>query len=138
MWEYEHSATAEVTAEAVWKLYVDTASWSIWDTGIVGLALDGPFVPGTTGKLTPKGQDPVIITLVEVEENRSFIDEANLGGIVLRAIHRLEPLADGRTRITHRIEITGPAADTLGPQIGPAVTAGVPETIATLARLASA
>ncbi|MCK9874626.1 SRPBCC family protein [Frankia sp. Ag45/Mut15] len=138
MWEYEHSATVEVSAEAVWKLYTNPESWGTWDSGIVGLTLDGPFVPGTTGKLTPKGQDPVTITLVEVVENRSFIDETNLGGIVLRAIHRLEPVDGGRTRITHRIEITGPEADTLGPQIGPAVTAGVPETITTLARLAAA
>jgi hypothetical protein len=51
-------------------------------------------------------------------------------------MHRLERLDDDRTRITYRTEITGPAADELGPQVGPAITADFPETMAALVRAA--
>lgn len=40
--------------------------------------------------------------------------------------------------MTYRLEITGPAADETGPQVGPAITADFPETIAALVRLAEA
>jgi hypothetical protein len=34
--------------------------------------------------------------------------------------------------VTYRMEITGPAADTLGPEIGPQISADFPETMAAL------
>jgi len=37
----------------------------------------------------------------------------------VRTIHRVERLDQGRARVTYRMEISGPDADTLGPQIGP-------------------
>ena len=51
-------------------------------------------------------------------------------------MHRLEPAAGGRTRIIYRTEITGPAADQAGPELGPAITADFPEVLASLAKLA--
>ena len=55
-----------------------------------------------------------------------------------RTAHRLERLDGGGTRVTYRMEITGPAADEMGPQVGPAITADFPETMAALVALALA
>ncbi|WP_167391697.1 hypothetical protein [Streptomyces humi] len=41
-----------------------------------------------------------------------------------------------RTRVTYRMEITAPDGDELGPQIRPAATAALPETMAALVKLA--
>jgi hypothetical protein len=49
-------------------------------------------------------------------------------------VHRLVPEADG-TRIVYRTEITGPDADQVGPQLGPAITADFPDVLAKLAAL---
>jgi hypothetical protein len=40
--------------------------------------------------------------------------------------------------VTYRMEITGPAADTLGPEIGPQISGDFPEVLERLARLAEA
>jgi hypothetical protein len=42
----------------------------------------------------------------------------------------------GMTRITYRTEITGSAADQVGPQLGPAITADFPDVLAALVHLA--
>jgi hypothetical protein len=60
---------------------------------------------------------------------------AALGEITLRFSHTLEPLESGGTKVTHRLEITGPAAGSAGPELGPAITEDFPEAMdALLAR----
>jgi hypothetical protein len=78
--------------------------------------------------------------LAWVGEGRGFEDETEVPGaeVVVRVRHSLEPLAAGGTRITYRATVEGPAADALGPEIGPAVTADFPEVIAALAARAEA
>jgi hypothetical protein len=61
-----------------------------------------------------------------------FVDEADLGEIVVRTIHRVEELDQGRRRVMYRMEITGSAADTLGPQIGPEISGDFPQVLAAL------
>jgi hypothetical protein len=65
-----------------------------------------------------------------------FTDEMNADNFTVRTTHRLEQTAAGITRITYRTEITGPAADQVGPQLGPAITADFPQVLATLVELA--
>ena len=50
----------------------------------------------------------------------------------------MQPLEGGGTKVTHRLEITGPAADQVGPELGPAITEDFPEALdALLARATS-
>jgi uncharacterized protein YndB with AHSA1/START domain len=137
MWEYEHSIEADVTPQSVWQLYTDSTTWPEWDYGIELVELDGPFADGSTGRITPRGRDTIPFTVVDVTENVSFTDETAFDGIVLRFIHRLAEVDGGRTRITHRVEISGPASDAVGPQIGPSITGDIPVTVANLAEIAA-
>ena len=73
--------------------------------------------------------------LVEVIPGESFTDEMDAGDFVVRTVHRLER-AGGLTRIVYRTEITGPAADRIGPELGPQITADFPDVLAALAKLA--
>ena len=101
--------------------------------------LQGPFQAGSQVTMKPKGQDPITSVIVEASENRRYADQTDLGEVTLRFSHTLEPLAGGGTRVTHRLEITGPAADQVGPELGPAITEDFPEAMdALLARAASA
>lgn len=115
MWEYEVSVETEAAASTVWR--------------------HGPFAVGTTFRMTPPGDEPVSMRLTEIVEGELFTDEAD-GGDFVRTIHRLLPTADGRTKIVYRTEITGPAADQVGPEIGPAITADFPQVLTALAALA--
>jgi hypothetical protein len=100
--------------------------------------LVGPFAAGGTIVMTPIGEDPVELRIAEAVEPELFVDEAELGEIVVRTTHRVQPLDGERTRVTYRMEITGPAADTLGPQIGPEISGDFPQTLAALAERAEA
>jgi len=82
--------------------------------------------------MVPGGQDPVLLRIIDLVEAERFVDEADLAGVTVRTTHRLDPLDGGRTRVTYRMEITGPAADEIGPQLGPAITADFPDTMAAL------
>ncbi|HEV3172819.1 MAG TPA: polyketide cyclase [Actinocrinis sp.] len=108
-----------------------------WNADIKSVSLSGPFAVGSVIAMTPKGQDPVQLRIVAAVENESFTDEASFDGAVIRTVHRITPLAAGRFLLAYRTEITGSAADSIGPSLGLAITADFPETMAALVRAAS-
>ncbi|MGF1427647.1 SRPBCC family protein [Kitasatospora sp. LaBMicrA B282] len=136
MWTYENAIETTATAETVWQHWADVERWGDWNTDIEAIRIDGPFADGSLITMTPGGQDPVELRLRDVAENRHFIDEAEFAGLLFRTTHRLTPLADGRTQVLYRLEITGPGVEQAGPQIGPAISGDWPETMANLVKLA--
>jgi hypothetical protein len=136
MWSYEHSTEADVATDAIWKLWTDVAGWGEWNTDIEHVEIDGPFDKGSTITMTPNGDDPVELHIVDVRDKQLFVDEAEFGGIVIRTSHHVEQLDADTARVTYRTEISGPNADEMGPQVGPAITGDFPETIDALIRLA--
>ncbi|MEV5956765.1 polyketide cyclase [Streptomyces sp. NPDC051987] len=136
MWTYEHSIETDATPEAIWGLWTDVAHWGVWNADIASIRISGPFETGAEIVMTPAGQDPVHLLVAETAVNELFVDEARFDGLLLRTVHRLGRGDRGRTRVTYRMEITGPGADRLGPQIGPAVTGDWPQTMAALVKLA--
>ncbi|WP_235826119.1 polyketide cyclase [Candidatus Frankia alpina] len=109
-----------------------------WNADLDGIEASGPFEVGSEFVLNPAGEHPVRLRLAEVDAPRLFVDEADLGDVLVRTTHRIDPVDAQRHRVTYRMEITGPAADEVGPQVGPAITADFPDTIAALVRLAEA
>jgi len=136
MWEYQHSVETSAVPDVVWRLWSDMAAWPRWNNGIEKITVDGPFRVGTTFTMTPPGDEPIRMRLTEIVPGELFTDEMDGGDFTVRTEHRLEPAAGGRTRIIYRTEIAGPAADQVGPQIGPAITADFPEVLGALAKLA--
>ena len=137
MWRFEHTITVKARVEAIWKLYSDITSWVEWDKGILYASLDGPFAAGTRGTLQPEGQGPLAFQLTEAEPLRGFSDVADIpdAGIQVHFTHRLRQAAAG-TSITHRVTITGPNAERLGPEMGAGLSRGIPQTMERLAALA--
>ncbi|GAA1264959.1 hypothetical protein GCM10009665_62840 [Kitasatospora nipponensis] len=132
MWEYEHAIESDATPAAIWRLWSDVENWGNWNADIEAIELRGPFATGTEISMTPAGQEPVLLRIGDLVEGELFVDEAEFDGLLLRTMHRVESLAGERSRVVYRMEITGPAADEAGPQIGPAVTGDWPETMAAL------
>lgn len=137
MWEYEHSVETTAGPSAIWAAFADVAGWPRWNAGVERAELDGPFATGTVITMRPTGQDLVRLRIAELREKELFVDEAVLGDVVVRTEHRLEPAGAGRTRIVYRTEITGPAADRVGPELGPAITEDFPDVLAALVTLVS-
>jgi hypothetical protein len=132
MWTHEHSARTELEPEAVWKVLADLDNWAAWDTSVDSVRLDGPFAVGSQVTMIPTGQEPVIFTITVIEENERYADETEFGGVTLRFSHTLTRLPEGGTEVVHRLEIDGPEADALGPDIGAMVTEDFPEAMQSL------
>lgn len=137
MWTTERSIEAEVRQEVIWALWENVAQWPAWNAGVERAELSGAFAPGSTITMVPPGEDPIELTIVETEAPERFVDEADLGPIVVRTEHLARPLGDGRLQITYRTEITGPKADTIGPEVGPQITADFPDVLRSLVESAT-
>jgi hypothetical protein len=131
MWTTEHSIETTAASEATWGLWAEVAGWPDWNADLERAELSGPFAAGSTITMTPHGQEPIELRIAEAVEPEQFVDEAHLGGVVIRTIHRIEQV-EGRIRVVYRMEITGQEADTLGPQIGPEISADFPQVLAAL------
>jgi hypothetical protein len=133
-YKYTHTVETDVTPEAIWALYEDVTTWPSWDAQAERTTRNGPFQAGTTGTMKFVGQEPLDYRLAKVRPLREFVDETPVGQLVIRVSHLLEPLPDGRSRITYAAEIDGPEDE--AQQVGLMITADFPETMASLVALA--
>jgi hypothetical protein len=138
MWSVEHSIDTSAGPAEIWRLWADVRGWPAWNGDIESIELEGPFAPGSRILMTPIGEETVELRIAEAVEPELFVDEAELGEIVVRTIHRVRRVDGGRARVTYRMEITGPDADTIGPQLGPEISGDFPETLAALVERAEA
>ena len=136
MWVNEQSIETSAAPAAIWRLWADVDGWPEWNGDIERIELIGPFARGGEIVMTPIGDEPVRLRITEAREPERFVDEAEGGGIVVRTLHEVERLGEDRARVTYRMEITGPAVDTLGAQIGPEISGDFPQTLAALVALA--
>ncbi len=132
MWTVEHSVETTVAPEAVWRAWSDVERWPQWNGDIERIELRGPFAVGSTITMKPCGQETVELRLAEVVDGELFVDEADIASTVVRTLHRIDRSDGNRARIVYRLEATGPAAE----EIGPAVSADFPDTLAALTEYA--
>jgi Polyketide cyclase / dehydrase and lipid transport len=125
VWTTEHSIETTVSPEAIWRAWAAVDRWPEWNSDIERISLAGPFAQGATIAMTPRGQETVELRIAEAVEGELFVDEADVGGTVVRTTHRIDRVGDDRFRVVYRLEADGPAAE----QLGPAVSADFPETI---------
>lgn len=133
MWNAEHSVDTNASPEAIWRLWADVPGWPEWNADLARAELEGEFHAGSTIRMTSVDGDAVELRIAEAVEPERFVDEAELGGITVRTTHRLEPADPDRVRIVYRMEITGPEADTVGPELGPEVSGDLPDVLKALA-----
>ena len=132
MWANEFSVETDAEPADVWRLWAEVDRWPEWNGDIERIELVGPFAEGSRILMTPVGEDQIELRIAETVEPGLFVDEAELGGIVVETTHRIDPLDAGRARVTYRMENTGPEAETLGPQIGPQISADSPQVLEAL------
>jgi uncharacterized protein YndB with AHSA1/START domain len=137
MWEYQHAIETTADPAALWRYWSDVTTWTQWNAGVREVSIDGPFTAGTAFTMTGPDGEPIRMTLTDVVPGEQFTDVMDGGDVVVTTVHRLEPVGDGRTRVVYRTEITGAAADSVGPELGPAITADFPEVLDALVSAAS-
>lgn len=131
MWTYEHHSTTTALPNRVYALWADVATWPQWNADVKRADLLGPFASGSRIMMAT-AEDTLELHLTDVDEHAGFTDEVQMDGLCIRTRHQLQSLEDGQTRVTYRLEISGPQAADLGPVIGPAITSDFPQTVAAL------
>jgi hypothetical protein len=132
MWSTEHSAQTSATPPAVWVTLRALHSGTRLSERSDHFALHGPFAVGTEVSVTPQGQATMTSVITECTENEVYADRTRFGGLELAFRHTLVALPGGGSRVTHRLEISGDESDALGPEVGPAIAADFPATMADL------
>jgi hypothetical protein len=137
MWTSEHSMDSPARLDAIWPLCADVSQWSSWSVAIDAVRLDGPFAGGTTGSITPSGQDELPLRMIEVVDRERYTSETEVSDSVrLRMTHVFTALPDGGTRIWHETAIVGPGAEYFAESFGDAMTSSVPKSLAALSEQA--
>jgi hypothetical protein len=106
MFEAVHTERSSASPAAVWALWADASRWPEWNEQLESGELDGELAPGTGATVKFKRGGKMRFTVVAVEPERLFIDEAKLPGCRFGHEHRIEPAGAG-CEITHRLYLEG-------------------------------
>lgn len=136
MWTTSVTATTELPVASVWSaleaLHKGTATYD----GADRFELHGPFAAGSDVDVTPVGQQTFRSTIIELDAPHLYADRTEYEGLILTFRHRLAETATGTT-VTHELEIDGPGADEVGPELGPQISSDFGESLESLFGLAA-
>ena len=135
MWTNEYAAISPLPAAAIWNALKGLHEGTLTYEGADTFVLHGPFAKGSRVSVTPVGQDTFESTIVDLVDNVTYADETSFGDTKLLFRHTLTPV-EGGTRVTHRLEISGPSADEVGPELGPQISGDFDASMAKLFQLA--
>lgn len=75
MWSKSYSKKVKgITADQIWKVWVDINQWNTWMDDIEYAKMEGEFKVGNTYLLKPQGGPEVKIEILRVEKNINFTD----------------------------------------------------------------
>ena len=126
-----HRITIAAPSAAIFRLYEDVPNWHTWDPDTRHASLDGPFQPGSRGRLTPAKGSAVPMILTHVAPGRAFTVECRVPLFRMVFEHVLTPVQGG-TEVMHRATFSGPLACLLGRMLARQLRAGLPVTLAKL------
>jgi hypothetical protein len=135
-WTFAHTEHTPASPERIWALWSDVSGWPSWDSGVEHVTLEGPFAAGTKGVLKPRGGPKVRFALTEVQPPDGFADVAKLPLARMRFEHSAVREGD-RTRVTHRVLISGPATPLFSRLIGRGIAKDLPAAVSALALAAA-
>lgn len=137
MWQYEHAADTDLPPAQVWAVLADLHTWASWDASMEWVRLDGELAVGARVVMKPVGSDPIFSTITRVDEDRCYADRTEFAGLVLLFSHTLHPMSSGRTRVVHRLEVTGGAVPAVEAQVGEGVSQDFPDAMQALLAMAT-
>jgi uncharacterized membrane protein len=120
-------ATAEIVAAAheVFDTWVDVAHWPEWTASVSSVERldDGPLQVGSKARVRQPRLPTAVWEVTELVPAESFTWVAHGPGVISVGVHRVEPLPEGRCRVTAVLEQGG----LLGSVVG-LLTKGLTET----------
>lgn len=136
MWSTRYDLETALSAEALWQTWLRVLSGDLLLPGGDRYEPLGGLGHGAQLRMTPAGQEPVVITITRWEPPHCQADRVEYGGVELVFTHSFDETASG-SRITLGLEIQGAEADRVGPQLGPQIGADFPATAQSLVEAAT-
>ncbi len=134
---YHFSFTIAVnnTPYKVWQTLTDVTNWHVWDTELVDAMLEGEFVVGTKGELTPKKGPKLKFYISEILPQQSYTFNTILpvGELVIKRSLKTE---NQITHFTDDIAFTGFLKYILGFMLGKQFRSVLPEVMNKFKQLA--
>lgn len=132
---FAHTDSTHATADKIWKVWTDVPNWKQWDKGLREASLEGPFVLGAKGRLTPdKGPaSSFVISELIPGKGYTFKTRIPLGWIIVR---RTLEVREEKTFFRHEVRFTGPFKVLLGRSAGRRYRAMLPETLSAIKHIA--
>lgn len=131
----KHTVETTASPEQVWNIWQDVSNWNSWDHGIEYSTINGPFKEGTTGNIKPKGGPLLQTKLTSVVPMKMFVDESKLPLARVIVSHFMGE-SNGKTQVTHQIEMVGPLAFIFAFLIGRTMKKNLPQEMMALIKKA--
>jgi hypothetical protein len=107
MWIKSYSKVYQnIKKEDVWQIWADVDHYTRWHDDLDYCQLYGRFVVGNYFMLKPKGAPAVKVAIIELIENKKFVDCTQFFGAKMFDIHELVETPDG-LQIKNTIQVTG-------------------------------
>lgn len=129
-WETTHAAETNSSLDFAWKYWANVANW---DDPPAIFQLEGPFATGSRGTTRLPAQEPLHWFIREVTPPNRATIEMSLDAAALSFEWRFVALANGRTRLTHRIVLKGEKAEMYLSQVKAAFETNPPSALNKLA-----
>jgi uncharacterized protein YndB with AHSA1/START domain len=133
----EHSIDINASPAQVFKVWSRVSDWPLWDPDTRSASLQGPLMPGATGRLEPRKGRAVPMEVVGLVPDHRLDVRCKVLGSALNFDHVVEPRTSG-CRVTHAAWFTGWLAPVLMATVGKDVNRGLPVTLASLKRFVEA
>lgn len=135
-WTTTKSRHTRAGAAEVWTVLSDVGRWSEWNAGVDAVDLDRGLAPGSSGTLTPAGQEPLPFTIVSCAEGADYTSATVIAATVtLVNTQEIEPTSTGAV-IHARSVLVGEAAGYFGQSFGPQLAERLATTLEALCRRA--
>lgn len=106
MWHAEHTLQTTAEPEAIWRRWMDVASWPEWDEALEWVRFLGPFKLGSRFVVKRHRWNRQKLSIVQFHEGRGFVLRQRRLFSNLHMHHHCEPSELG-SRVTHRVEVSG-------------------------------
>lgn len=121
---HRSSMEADAPPEVVWRVWSDPIHWPEWNPDVAEMSLEGPFAQGSGATMRTRAGRTHRMTIVEVSAPRRFVLSTRVApGMRLRFECTVEPIGEGRSRISQGVEMQGPMGALAGRRAGPKIAA---------------
>ena len=133
--KFSHTLKTSASPEQIWAIWTDVDHWSTWDTELSAARLEGAFVLGAVGKLTPKTGQVSAFRISQLSAGNSYTFTLKLPLCKLNVYRHLLVQSDG-TYFTHEVSFQGLLAFLFGLLLGRRFRMVLPSVMENIKRIA--